>query len=216
MTSLEGCLHGIRYTSIGDARGLRRTRTTVWRTSTKPTFRMVKRRPSPPRHRVNYFIEIRNRAGQWVMASSVHAGPCRAGRLITSKSWSVILEWGKRPQQGVRHLVDDFDEFEPLRTAAPDEVPGGATFDRPPGAKSGCHSHKPQTGIIGTGTVAERVIASRDDTGAPVLGIRSMIYLALTYDHRLVDGADAARFLATVKNQLETGFTAGELRELRG
>lgn len=85
----------------------------------------------------------------------------------------------------------------------------GALFDTP-------ILNKPQTGLLGTGTVAERVIASRDATGAPVLGIRSMIYLALTYDHRLVDGADAARFLATVKTRLKTGVTAGELTEFRG
>ena len=44
-----------------------------------------------------------------------------------------------------------------------------------------------------------------DDTGSDVIAIRQMVYLALTYDHRLVDGADAARFLTTVKARLEEG-----------
>jgi 2-oxoglutarate dehydrogenase E2 component (dihydrolipoamide succinyltransferase) len=51
----------------------------------------------------------------------------------------------------------------------------------------------------------------QDDTGQDVIAIRSMVYLALTYDHRLVDGADAARFLGTVKARLEEASFEAEL-----
>ena len=50
-----------------------------------------------------------------------------------------------------------------------------------------------------------------DDTGADSIAIRSMVFLALTYDHRLVDGADAARFLLTLKERLEEGAFEGDL-----
>jgi 2-oxoglutarate dehydrogenase E2 component (dihydrolipoamide succinyltransferase) len=51
----------------------------------------------------------------------------------------------------------------------------------------------------------------QDDELGEVVAIRSMVFLALTYDHRIVDGADAARFLVTVKERLEEGDFAGEL-----
>lgn len=81
----------------------------------------------------------------------------------------------------------------------------GALFDTP-------ILNQPQSAILGTGAVVERVVPHRDGDGATAFGVRSMVYLALTYDHRIVDGADAARFLTTVKSRLESGFTAAELR----
>ena len=50
-----------------------------------------------------------------------------------------------------------------------------------------------------------------DEELGEVIAVRSMVYLALTYDHRIVDGADAARFLTTVKERLESGQFHGEL-----
>jgi 2-oxoglutarate dehydrogenase E2 component (dihydrolipoamide succinyltransferase) len=60
--------------------------------------------------------------------------------------------------------------------------------------------------------VVERVVAQRDSNAAVAFGVRSMVYLALTYEHRIVDGADAARYLSTIKHRIESGFTAAELR----
>jgi 2-oxoglutarate dehydrogenase E2 component (dihydrolipoamide succinyltransferase) len=80
----------------------------------------------------------------------------------------------------------------------------GALFDTP-------IINPPQTGILGTGAVVERLVASRDRTEALEIRARSMVYLSLTYDHRIVDGADAARFLTAIKHRLETGFTATDL-----
>lgn len=72
----------------------------------------------------------------------------------------------------------------------------GALFDTP-------ILNYPQTAILGTGTVVERVVPLPSDDVR--IGIRSFAYLALTYDHRIVDGADAARFLTQVKAQIEAG-----------
>jgi pyruvate dehydrogenase E2 component (dihydrolipoamide acetyltransferase) len=66
-------------------------------------------------------------------------------------------------------------------------------------------------GILGTGSVVKRpVVISHPELGETI-AIRSMVYLALTYDHRLVDGADAARFLGTVKARLEEGRFESDL-----
>jgi 2-oxoglutarate dehydrogenase E2 component (dihydrolipoamide succinyltransferase) len=81
----------------------------------------------------------------------------------------------------------------------------GALFDTP-------ILNQPQSAILGTGAVVERVVPHRDSSGATAFGVRSMVYLAITYDHRIVDGADATRFLASIKDRLESGFTAAELR----
>ena len=70
---------------------------------------------------------------------------------------------------------------------------------------------KPQVAILGTGTVVKRPVVVEDPTLGEVIAVRSIVYLALTYDHRLVDGADAARFLGTVKNRLEEGSFEAEL-----
>jgi len=81
----------------------------------------------------------------------------------------------------------------------------GALFDTP-------IINQPQVAILGTGAVARRPAAVRDQSGKESIEIRSLVYLALTYDHRLVDGADAARFLSTMKERLEAGNFAAELR----
>ncbi len=68
-----------------------------------------------------------------------------------------------------------------------------------------------QVAILGTGAIVERPVVARHSDGQRVIVVRSMVHLALTYDHRLVDGADAARFLTFVKERLEAGEFHGEL-----
>ncbi|HEY7324894.1 MAG TPA: 2-oxoglutarate dehydrogenase, E2 component, dihydrolipoamide succinyltransferase [Streptosporangiaceae bacterium] len=80
----------------------------------------------------------------------------------------------------------------------------GALFDTP-------IINQPQVGILGTGSVVKRAVVVEDPTLGEVITVRSMMYLALTYDHRLVDGADAARFLLTIKERLEEGAFEAEL-----
>jgi len=80
----------------------------------------------------------------------------------------------------------------------------GALFDTP-------IINQPQVAILGTGTVVKRPVVMEDPALGEVITVRSMVYLALTYDHRLIDGADAARFLTTVKDRLEEGSFEAEL-----
>ena len=77
----------------------------------------------------------------------------------------------------------------------------GALFDTP-------ILNLPQVAILGTGAVVKRPVVVKDESGGDVIAIRSMVYLALTYDHRLVDGADAARFLSAGRSRLEEGTFA--------
>jgi 2-oxoglutarate dehydrogenase E2 component (dihydrolipoamide succinyltransferase) len=80
----------------------------------------------------------------------------------------------------------------------------GALFDTP-------IINQPQSGILGTGAVVERVVPRRDGFGGHTFAVSSMVYLSITYDHRIVDGADAARFLGAVKHRLEQADFASEL-----
>ena len=80
----------------------------------------------------------------------------------------------------------------------------GALFDTP-------IINQPQVGILGAGTVVRLPVVVQDRALGEVIAVRSMVYLALSYDHRLVDGADAARFLGTVKTRLEEGAFEAEL-----
>ena len=69
----------------------------------------------------------------------------------------------------------------------------------------------PQVGILATTIIEKRVVVSRGPQGEDVLSIKPMCYLPLSYDHRIVDGADAARFLQAVKARIEAGAFDAEL-----
>jgi 2-oxoglutarate dehydrogenase E2 component (dihydrolipoamide succinyltransferase) len=69
----------------------------------------------------------------------------------------------------------------------------------------------PQVAILGTGIVGKRAVVVSDEMGNDSIAIRSMVYLALSYDHRLVDGADASRFLVDIKSRLENAAFEGNL-----
>jgi pyruvate dehydrogenase E2 component (dihydrolipoamide acetyltransferase) len=69
----------------------------------------------------------------------------------------------------------------------------------------------PQAAMLGTGAIVKRPRVVVDDTGNESIGVRSICYLPLTYDHRLIDGADAGRFLTTVKHRLEEGAFEADL-----
>lgn len=97
----------------------------------------------------------------------------------------------------------------------PDELSGGtfsitnigsvgALFDTP-------IINQPQVGILGTGAIVKRPVVVADENGDDSIAIRSMMYLSLTYDHRLVDGADAGRFLQSLKARLEEGAFEADL-----
>jgi 2-oxoglutarate dehydrogenase E2 component (dihydrolipoamide succinyltransferase) len=92
---------------------------------------------------------------------------------------------------------------------SPDELAGGTFTLTNTGSRGALFDtpiiNQPQVAILGVGSVVKRAVVVDDPALGEVIAVRSMVYLALTYDHRLVDGADAARFLVTVKNRLEEG-----------
>ena len=69
----------------------------------------------------------------------------------------------------------------------------------------------PQAAMLGTGAIVKRPRVIVDEMGNESIGVRSICYLPLTYDHRLIDGADAGRFLTTVKRRLEEGAFEADL-----
>jgi pyruvate dehydrogenase E2 component (dihydrolipoamide acetyltransferase) len=96
----------------------------------------------------------------------------------------------------------------------PDELSGGTFTVTNTGSRGALFDTPivflPQSAILGTGIVVKKPVVVTDE-GLDAIAIRSTVYLALSYDHRIVDGADAARFLGAVKARLESGDFAGRL-----
>lgn len=80
----------------------------------------------------------------------------------------------------------------------------GALFDTP-------IINQPQSAILGTGTVVDRLVPRRDEAGNLSVVVAPTVYLSLSYDHRIVDGSDAAGYLGAVKQRLTRGYTAADL-----
>ena len=110
---------------------------------------------------------------------------------------------------GLARQIADLAARTRTNKVSPDELSGGTFTLTNTGSRGALFDtpiiNQPQVAILGTGAVVKRPIVITDDTGQDALAIRSMMYLALTYDHRLVDGADAARFLSLMKQRLESG-----------
>ena len=116
---------------------------------------------------------------------------------------------------GLARKISDLANRTRSGQVAPDELAGGTFTLTNTGSRGALFDtpiiNQPQVAILGTGTVVKRPVVVTDPALGEVIAVRSMVYLALTYDHRLVDGADAARFLTTVKNRLEEGSFEAEL-----
>jgi 2-oxoglutarate dehydrogenase E2 component (dihydrolipoamide succinyltransferase) len=96
----------------------------------------------------------------------------------------------------------------------PDELAGGTFTLTNTGSRGALFDTPvvflPQAAILGTGIVQKKPVVV-SDAGLDAIAIRSVVFLALSYDHRIIDGADAARFLTAVKDRLESGDFAGKL-----
>ncbi|HEX8006147.1 MAG TPA: 2-oxoglutarate dehydrogenase, E2 component, dihydrolipoamide succinyltransferase, partial [Trebonia sp.] len=116
---------------------------------------------------------------------------------------------------GLARKISDLAQRTRSGQVGPDELAGGTFTLTNTGSRGALFDtpiiNQPQVGILGVGSVVKRPVVVEDPTLAEVIAVRSMVYLALTYDHRLVDGADAARFLITVKSRLEEGAFEAEL-----
>ena len=121
---------------------------------------------------------------------------------------------------GDKNLVDiakdiaDLAERTRSNQLSPDELSGGTFTVTNTGSRGALFDTPvvflPQSAILGTGVVVKRPVVISQN-GADAIAVRHMVYLALSYDHRIIDGADAARFLSQIKNRLEQGAFAGDL-----
>ncbi len=127
----------------------------------------------------------------------------------------VIHQAGDLNIAGIARQISDLAERTRTSKVSPDDLSGGTFTVTNTGSRGALFDtpivNLPQVAILGTGAVVKRPVAVTDDNGQDVIAIRSMVYLALSYDHRLVDGADAARFLSTIKARLEEGSFDAEL-----
>ncbi|PKH39536.1 2-oxoglutarate dehydrogenase E2 component [Nocardioides alpinus] len=121
----------------------------------------------------------------------------------------VVKDAGDLSIAGIAKKIADVAERTRTNKITPDELSGGtftitnlgsfgALFDTP-------IINKPQVAILGPGAVVKRPVVIDDANLGETIAVRHMVYLSLTYDHRLVDGADAGRFLQDVKKRLESG-----------
>ena len=127
----------------------------------------------------------------------------------------VIRNAGDLNLAGLSRGINDIAERTRSSKVAPDELSGGTFTITNTGSRGSLFDtpiiNQPQVAILGTGAIEKRPVVVPDSTGQDVIAIRSMMYLALSYDHRLVDGADAARFLVAIKSRLEEGSFESEL-----
>ncbi|SEL18864.1 2-oxoglutarate dehydrogenase, E2 component, dihydrolipoamide succinyltransferase [Nonomuraea pusilla] len=127
---------------------------------------------------------------------------------------AVIKNAGDLNLAGLARKTADLAERTRANKVTPDEITGGTFTLTNTGSRGALFDtpilNQPQVGMLGTGAVVKRPVVI-DTPEGEVIAVRSMVYLALTYDHRLVDGADAARFLTTVKRRLEEGRFEAQL-----
>ena len=127
----------------------------------------------------------------------------------------VIHDAGDLNLAGLAKRIGDLAARTRAGKVGPDELSGGTftitnygsagtLFDTP-------IINLPQVAILGTGALVKRPVVVTDALGGDTIAIRDMMYLSLTYDHRLIDGAKAAAFLSLIKARLEAGDFAGEL-----
>jgi pyruvate dehydrogenase E2 component (dihydrolipoamide acetyltransferase) len=119
----------------------------------------------------------------------------------------VIKDSGDLSIAGLARKIADVAERTRTNKITPDELGGGTFTLTNTGSRGALFDtpiiNQPQVAILGTGSIVKRPVVIDDANLGETIAVRQMVYLALTYDHRLVDGADAARYLTDVKQRLE-------------
>ncbi|GAA3271150.1 2-oxoglutarate dehydrogenase, E2 component, dihydrolipoamide succinyltransferase [Dactylosporangium vinaceum] len=127
----------------------------------------------------------------------------------------VIKNAGDLNLAGLAKRIADVADRTRNNKLSPDDIAGGTFTLTNTGSRGALFDtpiiNQPQVAILGTGAVVKRAVVVSDPELGEVIAPRSMVYLALSYDHRIVDGADAARFLSTVKERLEAGHFEADL-----
>ena len=127
----------------------------------------------------------------------------------------VIRDAGDLSIAGLARKIQDVATRTRDNKVTPNELSGGTFTLTNTGSRGALFDtpiiNQPQVAILGTGAVVKRPVVVTGSDGNDQIAIRQMVYLALTYDHRLVDGADAARFLSSMKVRLEEANFESEL-----
>jgi pyruvate dehydrogenase E2 component (dihydrolipoamide acetyltransferase) len=127
----------------------------------------------------------------------------------------VIRDAGDLNIGGIARRIVDVASRTRDNKIAPDDLGGGTFTITNTGSRGALFDtpiiNQPQVAILGVGAVVKRPMVVKGEDGGETIAIRSMVYLALSYDHRIVDGADAARFLSTLKERLEEGRFESDL-----
>ena len=127
----------------------------------------------------------------------------------------VIHNAGDLNMGGIARKIADLAARTRENKVTPDELGGGTFTLTNTGSRGALFDtpiiNQPQVAILGLGAVVKRPMVVRGEDGGETIAIRSMVYLGLSYDHRVVDGADAARFLVTLKERLEGGAFESDL-----
>ena len=127
----------------------------------------------------------------------------------------VIKDAGDLNMGGIARRIVDVATRTRDNKISPDDLGGGTFTITNTGSRGALFDtpiiNQPQVAILGVGAVVKRPMVVKGEDGGETIAIRSMVYLALSYDHRIVDGADAARFLGTLKERLEEGRFESDL-----
>jgi 2-oxoglutarate dehydrogenase E2 component (dihydrolipoamide succinyltransferase) len=127
----------------------------------------------------------------------------------------VVKDAGDLNMGGIARKISDVAARTRENKITPDELGGGTFTITNTGSRGALFDtpiiNQPQVAILGLGAVVKRPMVVKGADGGETIAIRSMVYLALSYDHRVVDGADAARFLVTLKERLEEGRFESDL-----
>ena len=127
----------------------------------------------------------------------------------------VIQNAGDLNMGGIARKISDLAARTRDNNVTPDELGGGTFTLTNTGSRGALFDtpiiNQPQVAILGLGAIVKRPMVVRGEDGGETIAIRSMVYLGLSYDHRVVDGADAARFLVTLKERLEGGAFESDL-----
>jgi 2-oxoglutarate dehydrogenase E2 component (dihydrolipoamide succinyltransferase) len=127
----------------------------------------------------------------------------------------VVKDAGDLNMGGIARKISEVAARTRENKITPDELGGGTFTITNTGSRGALFDtpiiNQPQVAILGLGAVVKRPMVVKGADGGETIAIRSMVYLALSYDHRVVDGADAARFLVTLKERLEEGRFESDL-----